>query len=455
MQRRFLIAIPTYGVLGLEETGMMSYVRRAIAALAGPALVLGLLLPSAALGGGAGSFGSTGSMGTARYAAAAAPLKDGRVLVAGGFYDDGAGDHYLASAEVFSPGTGSFSSAGIGAMGAPRRGAVAAPLPDGRVLVAGGSYDDGTEHHLESAEVFDPATGTFTPVGDMGIARVRAAAAPLPDGRVLVAGGNDGTTRLSSAEVFNPATNSFTPVNDMGSDRARAAAAPLADGRVLIVGGTDGAPLASAVTFDPATNSFSSAGIGAMGTARQAPAAARLPDGRVLVSGGVIDEGVGGYLASAEVFDPAANSFSSAGIGALGTPRTGAVAAPLPDGRVLVAGGYDGSTRFPSAEIFAAVNAFSFVVKGRKLLVSVQATGKVSVSDASTKKRKLLLKSSDASGDPPTITVALQLSKLARQRLRRTGKVAATARITFAPQGGLANTQTAKLKIKGKKKKKK
>jgi hypothetical protein len=427
---------------------------------AGLALALGLLVPRAALGAGAGSFGSTGSMGTARYGAVAAPLPDGRVLVAGGYYDEG-GDHYLASAEVFNPATNTFSSAGIGTMGTARRGAIAAPLPNGRVLVAGGSYNDGVDHYLASAEIFDPATGTFTPASDMGSARVRAAAAPLPDGRVLVAGGNNGPTRLSSAEVFNPTTDTFTPVNDMTTDRARAAAAPLLDGRVLISGGTNGAPLASAEVFNPATNSFSSAGIGAMSTARQAPAAAALPDGRVLVSGGVFIEGVGGYQASAEVFNPATNSFSSAGIGAMGTPRTGAAAAPLPDGRVLVAGGYDGSTRFSSAEIFAATNAFSFAVKGRKLLVSVQATGRVSASDAAAplnastakKKRRLLLKSSDASGDPPTITVPLHLSKLAKQRLRRMGKVAVRARITFAPRGGLANTQTAKLKVKNKKKK--
>jgi hypothetical protein len=277
-----------------------------------------------------------------------------------------------------------------------------------------------------------------------------------------VAGGNDGATRLSSAEVFNPATNAFAPVNDMGSDLARAAAAPLPDGRVLIAGGTNGAPLSSAVIFDPATNSFSSAGLGAMSTARQAPAAVPLPDGRVLVSGGVFIEGPGGYLASAEVFNPATNAFSSAGIGAMSTARTGAAAATLPDGRVLVAGGYDGSTRFSSAEIFAATNAFGFAVKGQKLLVSVQASGKVSVSDVAARlnastakkpKRRLLLKSSDASGDPPTITVALHLSKLAKERLRRRGKVALRASIRFAPLGGLANTQSAKLKIKGKKKK--
>jgi hypothetical protein len=428
---------------------------------AGLALAAGLLVPQAASAAGAGSFGPTGSMGTPRYAAAAAPLGDGRVLVAGGFYDDAGGDHYVASAELFNPVTGTFSSAGVGSMGTPRRGAVAARLPDGGVLVAGGSYDDGTEHELASAEVFDPATGGFTPVGDMGTPRVRAAAAPLPDGRVLVAGGNNGSSRLSSAEVFNPSTNAFTPVGDMTAERAREAAAPLPGGRVLLAGGAAGAnaaALRSAEVFDPATNSFSSAGIGAMETARRAPAAAPLPDGRVLIAGGSNGDFGETYLSSAEVFNPSTNTFTSAGIGALGVNRTGAVAAPLPDGRVLVAGGYDGSVRFSSAEIFAADNSFSFALKGRTLRVSVQATGTVSVSDAGVghrasatkgKRHKPLLRSSVASGDPPTLAVALRLSKPAKQRLRRRGRLTASARITFAPLGGLAAVKTAKLKFKG------
>jgi hypothetical protein len=181
----------------------------------------------------------------------------------------------------------------------------------------------------------------------------------------------------------------------------------------------------------------------------------------VLVAGGAYNDGADHYLSSAEVFNPATNSFSPAGIGSMGTAREEAAAAPLPDGRVLVAGGRTGSSFLSSAEIFAATNAFSFAVQGRKLLVSVQATGKVSVSDgaaplsasaAKKKKRRVLLKPSSASGDPPTIAVALGLSKQAKQKLRRKGKVTVNARITFAPQGGLATTQTAKLKVKAKRK---
>ena len=201
---------------------------------------------------------------------------------------------------------------------------------------------------------------------------------------------------------------------------------------------------------------------GSMGAARYAAVAAPLKDGRVLVAGGYYDDGGDHYLASAEVFNPATNSFSSAGIGAMGTARTGAAAAPLPDGRVLVAGGFDGSTRFSSAEIFAATNTFSFRVKRRKLIVRVQASGKVAVVDAASplsasaakKKRRRLLKPSSGTGDPPKITVPLRLTKVAKSRLKKKGKVTVRARITFTPQGGLVNTQKAKLKIKRKSKKK-
>jgi hypothetical protein len=294
----------------------------------------------------------------------------------------------------------------------------------------------------------------------LGVPRENAAAATLGDGRILVAGGNNMTGFLKSAEVFNPQTNSFSPVADMGSVRTNAVAAPLPGGRALVAGGRDDDPIhASAEIFDPSTNTFSSAGIGSMGTERVGAVAAALPDGRVLIAGGA--SATSPALASAEVFDPKTNTFSSAGIGSMGTPRSSAVAAPLPDGRVLVAGGQDETFYVASAEIFSATNTFTFRVKGKKLIVSVQASGSVSVTDVasplsvypSKKKRRLLLKSSSASGDPPTITVPLRLTKLAKAKLRQKGKVKVRARITFAPQGGLANTQTARLKIKGKKRK--
>jgi hypothetical protein len=445
-----------------------------VAALAS-LIVLGLT--SQASAAVVGYFSPTGSLSASRGDPVAAPLPDGRVLFAGG--STGVpphGDYDLSSAEVFNPSTATFSSAGIGSMSVSRTAAVAAPLPDGRVLVAGGYYDEGDPygpsqlHFLSSAEVFDPTTNTFSSagIGSMSVPRVGAVAAPLPDGRVLVAGGgyNDGTADhfLSSAEVFDPATNTFSSagIGSMSMPRANAIAAPLPDGRVLVGGGISdslGIALSSAEVFDPAANTFSSAGIGAMSTPRSGGAAAPLGDGRVLVMGGQLSAFGGGP--SAEAFDPAANSFSSAGIGSMSESRYSAAAAPLPGGRVLVGGGFLDT----SAEIYTpATNNFTFSLQGRRLIVSVQAPGKVSVADAasprsaSSSKKKVkkprLLKASSASGNPPTITVQLALTKAGKSRLKAKGRMTVKARITFTGPGGLANTRTAKLRIKGQKRQK-
>jgi len=97
-----------------------------------------------------------------------------------------------------------FSGVGIGSMTTPRYGAVAAPLPNGEVLIAGGINSSGGV--LSSAEVYDPATGTFSATGSMTTPRAGAVAAPLPNGEVLIAGGsNNSGSVLSSAEVYEPA----------------------------------------------------------------------------------------------------------------------------------------------------------------------------------------------------------------------------------------------------------
>jgi RTX calcium-binding nonapeptide repeat (4 copies)/Kelch motif len=335
-------------------------------ALAFVAAVLGFAPQAGAAG--PGYFSPTGSMSTARDAPAMAPLPDERVLVAGGTLRSPTADDVLSSAEIFDPATGTFSSAGIGSMSVPRTGAVAARLPDGRVLIAGGTTAFPSFASLASAEIFDPATNTFSSagIGSMSVPRTGAVAAPLPDGRVLIAGGFHeggpfGGTYLSSAEVFDPATNTFSSagIGSMTRTRRGAVAAPLPDGRVLVAGGNFdeftrmyACPISSAEVFDPATNTFSSTGIESMLFGRVGAAAAPLADGRVLVVGGIFTDlhcgVIGDYEATAkiaEAFDPATNSFSS--VGSASVRRQGAAAAPLPDGRVLVAGG-NGS----SAEIF-------------------------------------------------------------------------------------------------------
>ena len=167
----------------------------------------------------------SGSMTTARYQAVAAPLPDGRVLIAGG---NNSPSGVLSSAEVFDPSTGSFTALS-GSMTTARNGAVATPLPDGRVLIAGGSNLSGV---LSSAEVFDPSTGSFTALsGSMTTARYGAVAAPLPDGRVLITGGQKSSGILSSAEVFESAPEAAVAGGDFGGQAVGDPAA----GQTLVV----------------------------------------------------------------------------------------------------------------------------------------------------------------------------------------------------------------------------
>jgi hypothetical protein len=213
-------------------------------------------------------------------------LADGRVLVAGG-----EGETALATAELFDPATGTFST--TGSMTRPRSGGgTATLLEDGRVLVVGGGAEVGT-----SAELFDPTTGMFTPTGPTTVARGGFhTATRLSDGRVLIAGGlvPDATDPqvvpdpTSTAEVFDPATGTFTAVGSMAEARYLHAASLLPDDTVLIAAGghdlLDGVPVAAADAeiFEPSTGTFRSTG--SLDRARLWPAAVTVDD-RVLVLG--------------------------------------------------------------------------------------------------------------------------------------------------------------------------
>lgn len=233
-----------------------------------------------------------------------------------------------------------------------RVGHTASLLADGRVLIFGGS-NTGTP----SAEMYDPANGTFTALPSPLFWRSGHTATVLPTGKVLIAGGQDSTgATLSTAEVYDPSTNSFRAVGEMGEKRTHHTATLLPNGRVLIGGGgTVGASGSSgpdtsafpqlissvlsgtAELFDPQTETFSFTGT--MTTARSSHTASLLPDGTVLLCGGTKGYGYYGYSGdnTAEIYDPAAGAFKSAGT--MNTGKFWHTATVLPNGTVDLIGG--------------------------------------------------------------------------------------------------------------------
>jgi len=152
-------------------------------------------------------FVATGSMTDFRYGHTATLLNNGQVLIAGG-YDGGA---VTDSAELYNPATGTFTA--TASMTSPRYGQTATLLKNGQVLIAGG--DDG-DSDTDSAELYNPATGTFTATGNMTDSRSEHTATLLNNGQVLIAGGSDDT---SSAELYDPATGTFTATGRMTTVR--------------------------------------------------------------------------------------------------------------------------------------------------------------------------------------------------------------------------------------------
>jgi hypothetical protein len=243
-----------------------------------------------------GVFSTTGNMKANRGGHSATLLASGKVLLAGGADQDPTGTG-LASAELYDPGAGSFTPT-TGSMMVGRFLHTATLLQSGKVLIVGGVLRS-TSDPVATAEIYDPATDIFSPAGTMATAREQHTATLLADGTVLIIGGqtSTGTGNLhptATAEIYDPATGSFSPVESMAVARSLHTATLLPNGNVLVAGGGD--DNSTAEVYDPATGSF---GItGGMEVGRSGHTATLLPNGTVLVAGGGIFAG----LASAELY---------------------------------------------------------------------------------------------------------------------------------------------------------
>jgi Big-like domain-containing protein/galactose oxidase-like protein len=296
-----------------------------------------------------GTFTPTGSLKTARLYHTATLLNNGRVLIVGGYDQNG---NILASAELYNPATGIFTS--TGSLNTARELQTATMIQgtmiNGMVLIAGGQGSGGA---LASAELYNPMTGTFATTGSLNTARLYHTATLLNNGSVnngsvLIAGGYDNNGNTSAtAELYNPATATFTPTLSLNTARYRHTATLLNSGMVLVAGGEDsnGNALASAELYNPATGSFTLDG--SLNSARILHTATLLNNGTDLMAGGY---GSSAYLTAAELNDPATGTFAPTG--SLNIGRYLHTASLLNNGMNLVAGGDNSSGYLASAELY-------------------------------------------------------------------------------------------------------
>ena len=258
-------------------------------------------------------------------------LPDGRVLVVGGNY-------WITSSEIYDPVLNAWTAAGN--LSTARIGHTATLLSNSQILVLG-SRDSYGSPRAERAELYDLATGRWRLDGEPQINRDGHTATLLMDGNLLVAGGDTGFS-ITTAELYTAATGQWSDTGNMRSVRIGHTATLLPDGRVLVVGGS-GSPITVAELYDPASGEWRATG--PMKEQRVAHTATLLLDGRVLVVG-VLPTSGGPYPApgfpelipSTEVYSSTTNTWATGA--PMSTPRWGHTATLLPDGRVIMIGGY-------------------------------------------------------------------------------------------------------------------
>ncbi|HUA38327.1 MAG TPA: kelch repeat-containing protein [Candidatus Sulfopaludibacter sp.] len=248
-----------------------------------------------------GTWTNTGSLNTARWSHLATLLPNGKVLVLGGINSSG----NLASAELYDPASGTWTN--TGSLSAARYESTATLLPDGMVLVAGGYATGGT--YLASAELYDPVSGTWTNTGSLNTARGFHSATLLPNGNVLVMGGlalvmggGGISSQLTSAELYNPAGGTWTNTGPLNTGRWSFPATLLSGGQVLVAGGstTNSTYSAGAELYDPVNGTWTNTG--SLNIARGAHTATLLPNGNVLAAGGYTSSAGSSVTNSAELY---------------------------------------------------------------------------------------------------------------------------------------------------------
>jgi hypothetical protein len=293
------------------------------------------------------SWSSTQAMATARALHSTLNNNIG-ILAAGGLSVNGG---VTKTAEMYNVST--LTWAATGSMATARYRHSGNFLFDGRLLVAGG-YTTFNANPTNTAERYDPNTGKWTATANLATARASHTGTVLNTGEVLITGGSLASGAVTaSVEIFNNNGNgAFRAGPALAQKRAfHAAAGPSLNGKVTITGGYDGTnSLASTELYDPTANSFSSGGN--MAVSRWRHTAVMTPLDTVLVAGGWNTTGGTNYVTpSAELFDP--NTVTWHRTADMVQQRRQHTATPLQTGSILVVGGFDNvGNPLASAELF-------------------------------------------------------------------------------------------------------
>lgn len=297
------------------------------------------------------SWTTTGAMATARNMGQSVVLKDGRILVAGGFTG---GVTTLTNVDIYDPASGVWVAAA--SMTASRYIGTVALLSDGRVLAAGGrqNLNNASPVDIATSEIYDPATNAWTPTGPMPQVIDGAQTFVRPDGKVLAVGGGFANgVHTAATALYDPAAGTWSAGPSMSTPRISAAGVTLKDGRYLIAGGVANGPtLASAEVYDPVANAWTT--VASMGMQRYDLTLTRLPDGRVLAAGGST---ASSGTVSAEIYDPVANAWTA--VASMSAPHSTGQSAQI-GGKVLVVGGSGLGAMTATSEVYDPVaNAWS------------------------------------------------------------------------------------------------
>jgi N-acetylneuraminic acid mutarotase len=334
-----------------------------------------------------GTNGPVASMHSTRVYHTATLLPGGSVLVIGGITDhtgnlDSNGTA-TNSTEFYNPSNDTWTA--TAALNTPRFGHRAVLLPSGQILAAGGATNEDNPG-LSSTELFDPtigpSTATWTLTGFMQHKRTSSTATLLPNGKVLVAGGENGNGTIDpTCELYDPVTGAWSFTGSINYARFNHTATLLANGKVLITGGSlydfSGTPISE--LYDPGSGIWTTNSI-MFGFPQSAHTATLLRNGKVLVAGYTSPAN------SAQLYDPISNTWTATG--PMIIPRMGLKAVLLPNGKVLAVSGQYNSTNISSAEIYdpatgqwsaaGATRTFTYDFTAAALLPS----GKVLVSGA-------------------------------------------------------------------------